>query len=183
MGFEGERINYDLLVIVPTNVGNDLIVESGLDDGSTFVPTDKNTLRAEGHRNIYVVGDAANVPTSKAGSVAHYEAEIIAHNILNEIKGREPEPLYDGHTTCFIVSEKGKSYLVDFNYEVEPLLGKYPFPVIGPFSLLKETRMNWQGKLWFEWMYWHMLLPGRKTFLPPWMTMSGKKPHPELASL
>ncbi len=173
--FKGEQVEYDLLVIVPTNVGDDVIVESGLDDGSTYVPTDKHTLKALNHKNIYVIGDATNVPTSKAGSVAHYEAEIITDNLLREISGKEPAPAYDGHSTCFIVAEKGTSYLVDFNYETEPLFGKYPLPVIGPFDLLKETRMNWAGKLGFEWLYWNVMLPGKKTLLPPTLTMAGKK--------
>ena len=177
--FTGQRLDYDLLVIIPTNTGDQVIVDSGLDDGSTFVPTDKHTLKALNHKNIYVIGDATNIPTSKAGSVAHYEAEIITHNLLGEIKGREPEPKYDGHSTCFIVSEKGQSYLVDFNYETDPLFGKYPLPVVGPFSLLKETRMNWYGKLGFEWLYWNVLLPGKKMFLPPTLVMAGKKEQPD----
>ncbi|MEN8262985.1 MAG: FAD-dependent oxidoreductase [Nitrospirota bacterium] len=176
--FSGEKISYDLLVIIPTNAGDNIIVESGMDDGSTYVPTDKNTLKALNHKNIYIVGDATNVPTSKAGSVAHYEAEVITHNLLAEITGNEPEPIYDGHSTCFIVSEKGKSFLVDFNYDTEPLFGKYPLPLIGPFSLLKETRMNWWGKLGFEQLYWNMLLPGKNTLLPPTMTMAGKREQP-----
>ena len=177
--YSGEKTDYDLLVVVPTNAGDKVIIDSGLDDGSTFVPTDKHTLKALNHKNIYVIGDATNVPTSKAGSVAHYEAEIITHNLLAEINGREPEPKYDGHSTCFIVSEKGKSYLVDFNYDTEPLFGKYPFKGIGPFSLLKETKMNWRGKLGFEWLYWNMLLPGKNMFLPPTLSMSGKKEQPD----
>jgi sulfide:quinone oxidoreductase len=176
--FKGEQVEYDLLVIVPTNVGDDVIVESGLDDGSTYVPTDKHTLKALNHKNIYVIGDATNVPTSKAGSVAHYEAEIITDNLLREISGKEPKPAYDGHSTCFIVAEKGTSYLVDFNYETEPLFGKFPLPVIGPFDLLKETRMNWAGKLGFEWLYWNVMLPGKDTLLPPTLTMAGKKESP-----
>ncbi len=176
--YSGQKMDYDLLVIIPANIGDDVIVESGLDDGSTYIPTNKHTLKALNHKNIYIIGDATNIPTSKAGSVAHYEAEVITHNLLSEIKGKEPEQIYDGHSTCFIVSEKGKSYLVDFNYDVEPLFGKYPIPVIGPFSLVKETRMNWKGKLWFEWLYWNILLPGKNMFLPPTLVMAGKKESP-----
>jgi sulfide:quinone oxidoreductase len=173
--YTGQRLDYDMLVIIPTNSGDNAIVDSGLDDGSTFIPTDKHTLKALNHSNIYVIGDATNIPTSKAGSVAHYEADVIFHNLLSEISGKEPEPIYDGHSTCFIVSEKGKSYLVDFNYEVEPLSGKYPIPVVGPFSLVKETRLNWKGKLWFEWLYWNIILKGRNTGLSPTLSMAGKK--------
>ena len=180
LSYSGEKIEYDLLVIIPTNAGDEVIVESGMDDGSTFIPTDKHTLKALNHKNIYVIGDATNIPTSKAGSVAHYEAEIITHNLLGEINGREPEPKYDGHSTCYIVSEKGKAFLVDFNYDTEPLFGKYPIPGIGPFSLLKETRMNWMGKLGFEWLYWNVLLPGKNMFLPPTLVKAGKKEQPDL---
>lgn len=177
--FSGEKTDYDMLVVVPTNAGDEVIVDSGMDDGSTYVPTDKHTLKALNHKNIYVIGDATNIPTSKAGSVAHYEAEIITHNLLAEINGREPEPKYDGHSTCFIVAGKGRSYLVDFNYDTEPLFGKYPLPVVGPFSLLKETTMNWYGKLGFEWLYWNMLLPGKEMYLPPTLVMAGKKEQPD----
>jgi sulfide:quinone oxidoreductase len=173
--FSGQRTDYDLLVIIPTNNGEDVISESGLDDGSTYIPTDKYTLKSLNHNNIYVVGDATNIPTSKAGSVAHYEADVITHNLLAEIGGKEPEPLYDGHSTCFIVSEKGRSYLVDFNYNIEPMFGKYPIPSVGPFSLVKETRMNWKGKLWFEWLYWNVILRGRSAGLAPTLSMAGKK--------
>jgi sulfide:quinone oxidoreductase len=68
---------------------------------------------------------------------------------------------------------------VDFNYDTEPLFGKYPAPVIGPFSLLKETKMNWYGKLGFEWLYWNMLLPGKEMYLPPTLVMAGKKQQPD----
>jgi sulfide:quinone oxidoreductase len=173
--FTGQRTDYDLLVIIPTNNGDGVISESGLDDGSTYIPTDKHTLKALNHDHIYVIGDATNIPTSKAGSVAHYEADVITHNLLAEIGGKEPEPVYDGHSTCFIVSEKGRSYLVDFNYNTEPLFGKYPISGVGPFSLMKETRMNWKGKLWFEWLYWNVILRGRSAGLAPTLSMAGKK--------
>ncbi|RMF80566.1 MAG: NAD(P)/FAD-dependent oxidoreductase, partial [Nitrospirae bacterium] len=164
--FGGEEIPYDLLVIVPPNTGDPVIAASGLDDGSTYVPTHPKTLKAQEHDRIYCLGDATNLPTSKAGSVAHYEAEVAAENLVAEIEGREPEPVYDGHSTCFIVSRKGRAYLVDFNYETEPLFGKFPLPGLGPFSLLAETRANWYGKLGFEWLYWNVILPGRPTPRP-----------------
>ncbi len=173
--YTGQKINYDLLVIIPANLGDKLIVTSGLDDGSTFIPTDRNTLKAINHKNIYVIGDAANIPTSKAGSVAHYESEVVVHNILREIQGKDIEPTYDGHSTCFIVSQRGKAFLVDFNYKIEPLPGKFPVPFLGPFSLLKNTTMNWKGKLWFEWLYWNVILSGRNTGFPPTLLMWGKK--------
>jgi len=171
----GERINYDMLVIVPTTLGAKCISDSGIDDGIGYVPTDKNTLKALKYNNIYVIGDATNVPTSKAGSVAHYESEVATFNIMSEIHGSSPEALYDGHSTCFIVSQKGKSLLIDFNYKIEPLPGKFPAPHFGPFSLLKETKINWYGKLGFEWLYWKVLLSGKHLGMAPTLSLAGKE--------
>ncbi len=94
-----DRINYDLLVSIPTIVGDKAISDSGIDDGMGYVPTDHNTLQAKKHERVYVLGDATNVPTSKAGSVVHYEVEVVLYNILSEICGGVAMPLYDGHAT------------------------------------------------------------------------------------
>jgi sulfide:quinone oxidoreductase len=82
---------------------------------------------------------------------------------------------FDGHANCYVESGDGKALLIDFNYETEPLPGKYPLPGIGPFSLLKETEMNHWGKLAFKWMYWNLLLPGIELPLPALMSMAGKE--------
>ena len=143
-------------------------------DGMGYVFTDHHTLKAEKYDNIYVVGDATNVPTSKAGSVAHYEAEIIVENMLLEFDGLEPKPSFDGHSTCFIVSGYDKAYLFDFNYKTEPLPGKYPFPGLGPFALVGESYINYWGKMMFKWVYWNLLLTGQELPLEPQMNMAGK---------
>ena len=172
---QGDKIKYDTLVIVPSTIGDEVISNSGMDDGIGYVPTHHNTLKALKHDGIYVIGDATNVPTSKAGSVAHYEADVVVFNIMSEIHGVKPEEIYDGHSTCFIVYSKGTSSLIDFNYKIEPLHGKFPAPKLGPFTLLKETKMNWQGKLGFEWLYWNVLLAGRHLGAPPTLVMAGKE--------
>ena len=94
-----ERINYDLLVSIPTTIGDKAISDSGIDDGMGYVPTDHHTLKAKKHDNVYVLGDATNVPTSKAGSVVHYEVDVVLYNILSEICGGEAMPMFDGHAT------------------------------------------------------------------------------------
>ena len=160
---------------MPSTIGDPAISNSGIDDGIGYVPTHQNTLKALKHDNIYVIGDATNVPTSKAGSVAHYEADVVVFNIMSEIHGVKPEEIYDGHSTCFIVYSKGTSSLIDFNYKIEPLHGKFPAPKFGPFSLLKETKMNWYGKLGFEGLYWNVLLAGRHLGAPPTLVMAGKE--------
>jgi len=172
---QGDKIPYDMLVIIPTTTGDEVISKSGIDDGIGYVPTNLNTLQALKHERIYVIGDATNVPTSKAGSVAHYEADVVVFNIMSEIHGTKPEEIFDGHSTCFIVYSKGTSSLIDFNYKIEPLPGKFPLPHMGPFSLLQETKANWYGKLGFEWLYWNVLLAGKHLGMPPTLVMAGKE--------
>ena len=171
---KGDKIDYDLFISTMPNLGADYIENSGMGDGMGYVLTDHHTLQAEKYENIYVVGDATNVPTSKAGSVAHYEAEIIVENLLLEIDGKEPKPSFDGHSTCFIVSGYDKAFLFDFNYKTEPLPGKFPFPGIGPFELVGESNMNYWGKMMFKWVYWNLLLSGQDMPLEPQMAMAGK---------
>ncbi len=170
----GGSAEFDLLISTMPNLGAEYVEESEMGDGMGYVLTNNHTLQAEKWERIYVVGDATNVPTSKAGSVAHYEAEIIVENILLEIDGQEPKPGFDGHSTCFIVSGFDKAYLIDFNYKTEPLPGKYPFPGLGPFELVGESYINYWGKMMFKWVYWNLLLPGEDLPLEPQMTMAGK---------
>jgi sulfide:quinone oxidoreductase len=130
-----------------------------------------------------VLGDATDLPASKAGSVAHFQAEVLTKNLLRAMRGESLVEGFDGHANCFVETGRGKGMLIDFNYETEPLPGHYPVPGIGPFSLLKETRPNHWGKLAFQWMYWNMLLPGRPVPVPTKMSMAGKRmvePNKEL---
>ena len=138
------------------------------------MPTDKHTLQAAGHENIFVIGDAANVPASKAGSVAHFESEILTENILHYINAEPLSAKFDGHANCFIESGHGKAFLIDFNYDVEPMPGNFPLAHLGPFKLLKETRTNHLGKLMFKWAYWNLLLKGKELPMGPEMTLKGK---------
>ena len=169
-------VDFDLLVTVPLHVGQDYVGRSpGLGDDMNFVRTDPRTLQAECRPNVFALGDATNVPTSKAGSVAHFQAEILTGNVRRLLAGEEPVPAFDGHANCFIETGDGKAVLIDFNYDVEPLPGMFPFAV-GPMPLLKEARVNHWGKLAFKWVYWNMLLPGRDIpGVPATMQMTGKR--------
>lgn len=158
--YGGREIEYDLLVTVPTNKGDEVIARSGMGDDLNYVPTNKATLQSLAHQNIFVIGDATNVPASKAGSVAHFEAEILTENILHYMKGEPLKKSFDGHANCFIETGHGKALLIDFNYTHEPVKGSFPFAGIGPLQLLKESRINHMGKLAFRWIYWNMLLKG-----------------------
>ena len=173
--WDEREIPFDLLITIPTHMGARFIEASGLGDELAFVPTDKATLLAQGHDDIFVLGDATNLPTSKAGSVAHFQSEVVVENLQRAIAGKSPVESFDGHANCFIESGFGKAMLIDFNYDQEPLPGIYPYPVVGPFQLLKESRRNHWGKLAFRWVYWNMLLPGRPIPVPNHMSMTGKR--------
>jgi sulfide:quinone oxidoreductase len=176
VSYDEREVPFDLLVTVPLNMGADFVERSGLGDELNYVPVDKHTFLSTAHDNVFAVGDASNIPTSKAGSVAHFSVEIFVDNFLEHIEGRPMTGSFDGHANCFIESGDKKALLIDFNYDTEPLTGTYPVPYAGPLGLLKETRANHLGKLAFRWVYWNVLLPGRPLPLPAHMSMAGKHP-------
>ncbi len=174
ISYEEEEIPYDLLVTIPLNMGSDVIARSGIGDDLNYVPTEKYTLKAKHFDNVFVLGDAGDLPTSKAGSVAHFQVDVFVPNFLRYIDGLDLLPTFDGHANCYIESGFGKGILIDFNYDVEPLPGKFPLPGLGPFSLLQESVINHWGKMIFRWMYWHILMKGRELPIPAQMMMAGK---------
>lgn len=176
VSYDGREIPYDLLVTIPTHMGARFVAASGLGNELSFVPTHPHTLQSKEHEDIFVLGDATDLPSSKAGSVAHFEGEVVAENLQRSIEGQDLHKGFDGHANCFIESGFDKALLIDFNYDTEPLPGKFPLPWIGPMSLLKESRINHLGKLAFRFVYWNALLPGRPLPVPNRMSMVGKVP-------
>jgi sulfide:quinone oxidoreductase len=174
ISYDEREVAYDLLVTIPLNMGADYIARSGLGDELNYVPIDSRNFLSKAHDNIFAVGDAGNLPTSKAGSVAHFAVEVFTENFVRYVQGLDMVEEFDGHANCFIESGFGKGMLIDFNYDTEPLPGKYPLPGVGPFSLLKETEMNHWGKMMFKWVYWNLLLKGKEMPLPHEMLMAGK---------
>jgi sulfide:quinone oxidoreductase len=172
--YDDREIPYDLLVTIPTNMGADVIKNSGMGDSLNFVPVNKNTMQSEKWQNIWLIGDASTAPASKAGSVAHFMLDAVVENILRHMEGLEPLPKFDGHANCFIESGFEKGVLIDFNYDVEPLPGMFPLPGFGPFSLLKESPANHWGKMMFRWIYWNVLLKGGEMPFESQMSMAGK---------
>ncbi len=177
IGFDGREIDFDIAVVIPLHGGAAYVENSpGLGDELGFIPTDNATLQSQVKPNIFVVGDAADLPASKAGSVTHFEGEVLVENMESFLKGEPIEHSFDGHANCFIETGFSKALLIDFNYENEPVGGHYPGPVGLP--LLKESRVNHLGKLMFQSFYWHGLLPGRDIpGIGPDMPTFGKK-HP-----
>jgi sulfide:quinone oxidoreductase len=174
VAFDEQEVEYDLLVTIPTNMGADFVARSGIGDELNHVPVDKGTFLSKKYDNVFALGDAAALPTSKAGSVAHFAVETWTENFLRYIDGLEMLEKFDGHANCFIESGFGKGLLIDFNYDTEPLPGKYPLPGVGPFSLLQESEMNHWGKMMFRWLYWNVLLKGKEMPVTSYMTMAGK---------
>ena len=174
VSYDNRSVSFDLLVSIPTNMGAKCIEESGLGNELNYVPTDKKTLRSKEFENIFVIGDATDLPSSKAGSVVHFQSDVLAKNFLSVLDGKELTEFFDGHANCYVESGFGKGLLIDFNYETQPLPGKYPLPIIGPFSLLEESRMNHWGKMMFKWIYFNMLIKGYELPVPNHMSMVGK---------
>ncbi|MEI2714065.1 MAG: FAD/NAD(P)-binding oxidoreductase [Nocardioides sp.] len=176
VAYDGRALPFDLLVTVPPHTGAQFVMDSGLGDPMGWIPVDKHTLRSTQHERIWVLGDASDIPTSKAGSVAHFATELFVDNFVAATQGRDLPHAFDGHANCFLESGRGRALLLDFNYETQPLTGTFPVPGIGPMSLLRNTRRNHLGKLAFEQIYWRMLLPGHRLPVPLNMSMAGKVP-------
>jgi sulfide:quinone oxidoreductase len=173
--YDGRELAYDLLVTIPPHGGAEVITRSGLGDGGGWVPTHRNTLAVTAAPNVWAIGDATDLPSSKAGAVAHFQSDVLVENLLAAIDSRPLHAAFDGHANCFIETGYDKAMLIDFNYDTEPLPGKFPLPGVGPFSLLEETAINHWGKLAFKWIYWNILLAGKELPLDHRMLMAGKR--------
>jgi sulfide:quinone oxidoreductase len=163
VSWDEREVPFDLLVTIPLHGGAEFVGRSpGLGDELDFIPTDPHTLQAKAAPNVFAIGDATNVPTSKAGSVTHFEGETLIRNIRHRLAGEPLEGSFDGHANCFIETGFHKALLIDFDYDAEPLPGRFPEPHVGPLPLLKQSRLNHLAKLMFQWIYWHVLLPGHE---------------------
>jgi sulfide:quinone oxidoreductase len=146
---EGETIDYDLLVLVPPHRGQKVIEDSGLGDQRGWVPVDKNTLKHTAFEHIWAIGDTTNIPISKSGSVAHYEASVAAAEIAAEVKGEAPPAhAYDGKVMCFLETGHGQATTISFDYD-------HP-PVSPPPSQFWHL-----AKALFNKTYWHTVPQGR----------------------
>lgn len=172
--YDNRAVDFDLLVTIPPNRGAQLIADSGLGDDAGFLPVDKHTLQSTVSPDIWAIGDATDVPTSKAGSVVHFQADALVPNLLAHIEGKPLPEYFDGHANCFIESGRGQAMLLDFNYEQEPVTGTFPLPKVGPLTLLAPSAINHLSKLAFEHVYWNMLIRGLPLPFSAHMTTAGK---------
>ena len=149
---EGEELPYDLLILVPPHKGQQFLMDSGLAPApGGWLPTDRATLQVGGRPNVFALGDATDLPLSKAGSTAHFEAPIVVERIVAAIEGREPDAVagnYTGKVMCFFEVGDGKGTLLQFDYDHPP---KPP----------KPNRLWHLGKVVFNKTYWHTVPKGR----------------------
>jgi sulfide:quinone oxidoreductase len=120
---EGEEIPYDLLVMVPPHRGAKVIEDAGLGDPQGWIPTHRDTLEVKDHERVFALGDATDLPVSKSGSAAHFEAKVIAHRLIAAVRGEAPDPrhaTYDGEVMCFLETGHNTATQLVFNYEHPP---------------------------------------------------------------
>jgi sulfide:quinone oxidoreductase len=180
LSYDKKEAGYDLLVTIPVNKGADVMSRSNMGDELDYLETNKATLQSTKWPNVWGIGDATNVPTAKAGSVAHFMADALVENLAHHIRGEALPETFDGHANCYIESGFNRALLIDYSYTTQPVTGSFPLPVIGPFSLLKESMINHWGKLAFRWIYWNLLLPGRLPFPAKYSPPLGKAGEAEL---
>jgi sulfide:quinone oxidoreductase len=149
---EGEELPYDLLILVPPHKGAQVVMDAGLAPSpGGWLPTDRHTLEVAGQRDVYAIGDATDLPLSKAGSTAHFEAPVVAERIAARVAGREPDARagsYEGKVMCFFEIGDGKGTLLQFDYNHPP---RPP----------KPNRLWHLGKIVFNKTYWHTVPKGR----------------------
>ncbi len=144
---EGESLKFDLLVMVPPHRGAEVIEASGLGVDGGWVPVDKHTLQYKDYSEVYAIGDATNLPVSKSGAAAHFEAKIVADRISSEIMGDEPRAMYDGRVLCFCDAGFRKAIYMDFNYERPPKKPRFSY-------------LWYLGKQMVNKFYWSLILKG-----------------------
>jgi sulfide:quinone oxidoreductase len=152
MSLEGEEMPYDLLILVPPHKGQQFLIDSGFAPApGGWLPTDRHTLQVGGRPDVYAIGDATDLPLSKAGSTAHFEAPVIAERIAAAVQGREPhgkDASYKGNVMCFFEVGDGKGTLLRFDYDHPP---KPP----------KPNQIWHLGKIVFNKTYFHTVPKGR----------------------
>jgi sulfide:quinone oxidoreductase len=147
--------DFDFLHMVPPMSAPDFIKKSPLADGAGWVDVNKNTLNHVSYKNIFSLGDASSLPTSKTGAAIRKQAPVLVRNLINLIDGKDFEASYDGYTSCPIVTRKGKVILAEFDYEGRPV-------ETFPFDQSKERSSMWILKAHLlPIIYWEGMLKGR----------------------
>lgn len=145
---EGEKVDSDLPIVIPPHKGQSFLIDAGLADPSGWVPVDRATLQVEGQDRVFAIGDATNLPISKSGSTAHFEAPVVASRIASLVHGTAPKENYGGRVMCFLETGNGRATVLRFDYEHPP----------AP----PEPNRVWHWAKWtFNRLYWQTVPQGR----------------------
>lgn len=117
---EGTTLDFDLLVLVPPHRGAQIVIDAGLGDALGWAPTDRETLQSKADPAVYVLGDASDLPVSKSGSAAHFEAKVVAERIAATVLGQPATALYDGAVMCFLETGGDQASQLVFDYTHPP---------------------------------------------------------------
>ena len=139
---EGESHPYDLLITIPPHSGSQVIEDSGLGAGG-WIPTERDTLLREGSTNVFVVGDTTNLPISKAGSTAHFEADTTIENMTSLLTEGHWAKNYDGKVFCFIETGFKKGTYICFNYDNPP-------KVETPSQMIHWAKLGYNRLYWLS---------------------------------
>jgi len=145
---EGEKEEFDLLVLVPPHKGSEVIAASALGGPGDWLPTDRHTLEVQGTDGVYAIGDATDLPISKSGSTAHFEAPVVASRISSLVTGSAPATNYGGKVMCFLETGDRKATVLRFDYDHPPIPPK--------------PGLHWHIAKWmFNRLYWQTVPQGR----------------------
>jgi len=153
----GERttISYDMLHVTPKMGPPDFIKSSPLADEAGWIDVDPQTTQHRRYPNIFGLGDASNLPTSKTGAAIRKQAPVTVDNLIALMDGKTSLSRYDGYTSCPLVTGYNSLVLAEFDYQKSP---QETFP----FDQSKERRsMFWLKKYGLPFLYWHGMLRGR----------------------
>lgn len=117
---DGEEHPFDILISIPAHKGADVVINSNLGDESGFIETNRYSLKMVGQEDVYVIGDATDLPISKAGSTAHYQSEVLVKNLINRLKGNPDTAVYNGKVACFLESSLDMASMITFDYQMPP---------------------------------------------------------------
>lgn len=148
-------IDYEMIHVTPPQRPPRVVRESALADDAGWLSVDKLTLRSDKYENVFAIGDASNLPTSKTGAAIRKQAPVMVANLLAAIDGRGPTADYDGYTACPLVTGYGKLVMAEFDYDLN----------LAPTFPIDQTKERWSmyqvKKNVLPRLYWNRILTGK----------------------
>lgn len=146
---------FDMLHAVPPMSSPDFIKQSLIADKEGWVDVDKYTTQHNTFKNIFSLGDASSLPTSRTGAAIRKEAPVLVENLISYMDGKPLNAKYDGYSSCPIVTGYGSLILAEFDYDGNPV-------ETFPFDQAQERYSMYLLKLYgLPLLYWEGMLKGR----------------------